>query len=229
MVLLAGLFGLGAHGLTAATLGDADRGEAHWNQCAKCHMVGQSAENRVGPHLNELIGRRAATIDGYRYSKAMQRAGADGLVWTPETIDQYVANPKVLVTGTRMSFRGIDDAAARADLIAYLQRYSVSPADLPEGPATAVPTDPDVNPEILAIVGDPAYGQYLASECVTCHQASGADLGIPSIVGWPKDDFVIAMQAYKAQVRLHPVMRLIAGRLADEEIAALAAYFEGVE
>ena len=89
--------------------------------------------------------------------------------------------------------------------------------------------DHSVAPEVLAIIGDPAYGEYLSGECTSCHQVSGADDGIPSITNWPKDDFVIAMHAYKEGVRLHPVMQMMAGRLSDEEIAALAAYFERIE
>jgi cytochrome c len=159
----------------------------------------------------------------------MERAGADGLVWTAETLDHYIENPRSLVTGTRMAFRGIDEAEDRADLIAFLRRYSASPRDIPEAAPTALPRDPDVDPAVLAIEGDPAYGEYLASECLTCHQASGADEGIPSITGWPERDFVTVMHAYKNKHRPHPVMRMIAGTLSDEEIAALAAYFRGVE
>ena len=90
-------------------------------------------------------------------------------------------------------------------------------------------TDPDLSPEILAIEGDPDYGEYLASECQTCHQADGSDQGIPSVTGWPAEDFVVAMHAYKQKLRPHPVMQMMAGRLNEEEIAALAAYFATLE
>ena len=106
-----------------------------------------------------------------------------------------------------------------------MRQYSASPSDIPESAPTAAPRDPDVDPAILAIEGDPAYGEYLSTECVTCHQAGGEDKGIPSITGWPVEDFVVAMQAYKKQARPHPVMQMMAGRLSDEEIAGLAAYF----
>jgi cytochrome c len=213
---------------SAQTMGDPDRGEDIWRQCASCHMVGTDARNRVGPHLNNLFGRRAAAIEGYNYSRNLQRAGADGLTWTAETLHAYVENPRALVTGTRMAYRGMPDETDRADLIAFLRRYSASPANIPESPPTRNPTDPDLDPAILAIVGDPAYGEYLSSECVTCHQADGSDKGIPSITGWPTEDFVIAMHAYKRKLRPHPVMQMMAGRLSDEEIAALAAWFNGV-
>lgn len=191
-------------------------------------MVGPDARNRVGPHLNDLFGRRAASVPGYRYSADMARAGADGLIWTAETLNAYLENPRTLVTGTRMAFRGMPDAGDRADLIAWLRQFSASPANIPESPPTRSATDPDLDPRILQIVGDPAYGEYLSSECVTCHQADGSDKGIPSITGWPVEDFVRAMHAYKQKLRPHPVMQMMAGRLSDEEIAALAAYFNGV-
>ena len=82
---------------------------------------------------------------------------------------------------------------------------------------------------MLAIVGDAEYGEYLSSECLTCHQSSGSNDGIPGITAWPTEDFVIAMHAYKQKIRSHPVMQMMAGRLSDEEIAALAAYFSDLE
>ena len=206
--------------------GDPDSGGALYaSQCATCHMVGADARNRVGPILNGIFDRQAASVADYTYSPAMERAGADGLTWTHETLDAYIAAPKALVTGTKMSFRGLEDQQARADLIAFLRQYSASPADIPESAPTAEATNPDLDPAILELVGDPAYGQYLSSECMTCHQADGDDAGIPSMIGWPTEDFVLAMHAYKQKLRPHLVMQMMASRLSDEEIAGLAAYF----
>jgi len=78
-----------------------------------------------------------------------------------------------------------------------------------------------------AYADNKALGQYLASECTACHQLSGASTGIPPIVGWPKDQFVAVVKSYRAKERDNEVMQTIAARLTDEEIAALAAYFEG--
>ncbi|MEM6465450.1 MAG: c-type cytochrome [Pseudomonadota bacterium] len=86
-----------------------------------------------------------------------------------------------------------------------------------------------VSAEILALVGDVEYGEYLASECTTCHQADGGNTGIPSIVGWDTAPFVSAMHAYKEKHRENPVMQMITSRLANDEIAALAAYFKDLE
>ena len=73
--------------------------------------------------------------------------------------------------------------------------------------------------------GDRALGEYLSSECVTCHQLSGKFEGIPPIVGWPEESFIEIMNEYRSKHRSNPVMQTIAGRFNNEEIAALAAYF----
>ena len=210
-------------------IGDAERGEKLFSKCSGCHEVGAGAESGIGPHLNGIYGRKAAAIDGFFYSKGIERAASDGLVWTLETLDAYIDNPKALVSGTRMSFRGIKDPQDRHDVLAYLRIFSDNPANIPEAAPTAQAREVDLPPEILAIVGDPEYGAYLSSECSTCHQIDGSDAGIPSITHWPKEDFVVAMHAYKRKLRPHPVMQMMAGRLSDEEIAALAAYYGALD
>lgn len=211
----------------AEDIGDADKGAKVFKKCKACHMVGADAKNRVGPHLNGVFGRKAAGLEDYKYSKSMKRAGADGLVWTEETMDAFFENPKSLVSKTKMSFKGLKKEKDRANLLAYLRTFSDDPANIPEAEPTAHQTI--VAPEVLAIKGDAEYGEYLSSDCMTCHQASGGDDGIPSIVGWPEDDFAVAMHAYKQKLRPHPVMQMMAGRLSNEEIAALAAYFKDLE
>ena len=227
-ILAAALGSAGA--LQAAELtGDPAAGEEVFQLCSGCHLLGPEAEDSVGPHLNGLFGRRAGSHEGYPYSDGLTRMGTEGLTWSFETLDAYIENPLALVSGTRMNFDGLADPQERADLMAFLRLYSASPADIPEAPRTANPTDHDLDPAILALEGDVEYGEYLSSECTTCHQADGSAQGIPSITQWPEDAFVVAMHAYKRKLRPHPVMQMIAGRLNDEEIAALAAYFATLE
>lgn len=219
-----------AAGLASANeLGDPDKGAEVFKKCKSCHQVGDGAKNRVGPQLNGIFGRPAGSLDGAIYSKSMLRAGDDGLIWTEETLDAFIENPKALISKTRMSFRGISDIKERSHLLAYLRVFSDDPANIPEAEPTATATDHDLDPAILALKGDPEYGEYLASECLTCHQISGNSDGIPAITGWPTEDFVVAMHAYKRKLRPHPVMQMMAGRLSDEEIAAIAAYFKDLE
>lgn len=209
-------------------LGDGDVGEKLFRQCAACHQVGPGARNMVGPKLNGVFDRRAGTMDGARYSPAMVAAGEAGLIWGREELDAYLADPRGFVPRNRMSFRGMSDPADRAHTIAYLRRFSDNPADIPEAAPTARALPHDLDPAILEVVGDPAYGEYLSSECTTCHQVDGDNDGIPSITGWPVEDFVIALHAYKVGGRTHPVMQMMAGRLSDEEISSLAEYFAGL-
>lgn len=76
--------------------------------------------------------------------------------------------------------------------------------------------------------GNKALGEYLSSECVTCHQTSGRFEGIPPIISWPEATFIAVMNEYREKKRPNPIMQTIAGRLNSDEIAALAAYFGGL-
>lgn len=202
---------------TPVLAGDPTKGAELLRKCKACHEVGPEARHRVGPALADFLGKTAGTQDGFRYSKAMRAAGENGLIWTDHALDLFLKKPRGQVPGTRMSFSGLTKPEDRQDVIAYLHQV----LDLPSKPQDGITLDP----AILALEGDPEYGEYLSSECKTCHQADGGDDGIPSIVGWAEADFVIAMQSYKMKERSNPVMQMLAGRLANDEIAALAAYF----
>jgi cytochrome c len=73
---------------------------------------------------------------------------------------------------------------------------------------------------------DLGYGEYLAGECVTCHRKSGA--GIPQINGIEAETFVTIMNAYRSKELDNKVMQMMAGRLDDEQIISLAAYFSSL-
>ena len=206
-----------------------ERGKELFAQCKRCHQVGGGAAHRIGPHLNDVFGRAAGSLADFRYSPAMRAAGADGLVWSEATLDRFFADPHAFVPRSRMNFDGMGGADDRAALLAWLRGFSGDGTDLPPAEPTATPEEYGLDPQILAIPGDPEYGAYLAGECTTCHRPDGADEGIPAITGWPLDDFVIALHAYKRGMRVHPVMQMVAGRLSDEEIAALAAHFHRAE
>ena len=216
MVAAAGLIPVAA---AAQAEGDAVVGEHVFKKCKACHEVGQDARKRSGPPLNNIINARAAQVADFRYSKAMEKAGDDGLHWTVADLDAFLTDPTDFVPKTKMRFKGLKSGKDRANVIAFLATFS--------GDQMAARKDEEfvVAPEVLAIEGDVDYGEYLSSECTTCHQTDGEDDGIPAIVGWDTDPFVVAMHAYRAKHRDHPVMSMIAGRLSDEEIAGLAAYF----
>lgn len=121
-LLLASAGGAFAQGDAAA--GDAAAGETVFKKCAACHAVGEGAKNKVGPHLNDVLGRTAGTLEGFKYSPAMIKAGEEGLVWTPETLAEFLAKPKDFVKGTKMAFGGLPNPDDAANVIAYLQTFS---------------------------------------------------------------------------------------------------------
>jgi cytochrome c len=100
--------------------GDATRGEKHFEDCASCHSL-MNGLNGVGPSLFGVFGRKAASLDDYRYSPALKRSG---IVWSPQTLDNFIADPQKAVPANRMPYAGLTDAAGRADLIAYLQKMA---------------------------------------------------------------------------------------------------------
>jgi cytochrome c len=90
------------------------RGMKQFSACAACHSVEHA--NGVGPYLNGIVGRRAGSVDGFHYSRAMKGAGT----WSPARLDAFIAEPQHAVPGTVMPYAGLPDAKARADLLAYL-------------------------------------------------------------------------------------------------------------
>jgi cytochrome c2 len=118
---------------------DVSAGQKVFAKCTACHAVGEGARNKVGPELNELIGRVAGGLEGYKYSKAMIAAGEGGLVWTSETLRDYLADPKGAVKGTKMAFAGLKKEEDLANVIAYLATYSTGASDASEAPADSAP------------------------------------------------------------------------------------------
>lgn len=99
---------------------DIARGEVVFKKCVACHDV-ERARNKMGPHLNGLVGRMAGSVDGFKYSQAMRDAGAAGLVWDDAKLKEFIASPKNTVKGTSMRFFGLWSDSDIADVIAYIQ------------------------------------------------------------------------------------------------------------
>jgi cytochrome c len=98
---------------------DATRGQKKYEECAACHSLDRAATDSVGPTLYGVFTRKAGELPDFRFSPAMKRSG---IQWTPQTLDTFLTDPQATVPANRMPYAGMTDAAARADLIAYLQQ-----------------------------------------------------------------------------------------------------------
>lgn len=113
-LLLAGILVLPAPRGAAAA--DPATGQSVFKTCAACHAV-EPGKKKLGPSLHGVVGRKAGSVAGFNYSKAMKNAGH---VWSEANLDAYLTNPRKFVPGNRMPFPGLKDAGKRADVIAYL-------------------------------------------------------------------------------------------------------------
>ena len=97
--------------------GDIAKGKKVFRKCKACHYL-EKERNKTGPHLVNIMGRAAGTVEGYKYSKAMARSG---LVWDEITMAGFLKKPKKYLKGTRMAFVGLRKESDIADVIAYLK------------------------------------------------------------------------------------------------------------
>jgi cytochrome c len=96
---------------------DVAAGEKTFKACKACHHI--DGTNATGPHLNGVVGRPRATVDGFGYSDAMLSKKGDP--WTPDNLYLFLKSPKADVPGTKMGFAGLPKPQDRANVIAYLE------------------------------------------------------------------------------------------------------------
>ncbi|MEZ0494949.1 cytochrome c family protein [Sphingomonas sp. IW22] len=97
--------------------GDAAKGKATFARCAACHSL-TPGKKGIGPSLAGVVGRKAGTLAGYRYSPAMTKSG---LTWDEATIARFIAGPSKVVPGTKMMAPPISNPQDQANVIAYLK------------------------------------------------------------------------------------------------------------
>jgi cytochrome c len=102
--------------------GDATKGEKVFMTCKACHDV-EKGVNKVGPTLKGVVGRKTASVEGFKYSDAMKAKGEAGQVWDEATLAAYLPDPKKFVPGTKMAFAGLKKPDQVADVIAYLKAH----------------------------------------------------------------------------------------------------------
>lgn len=97
-------------------------------KCSQCHDAAKSGGHGKGPHLWNVMGRKAASAPGFIYSDAMKKTG---VVWSFATLDFYLADTERAVPGRAMNFSGIRDDTQRANIVAFLRTLSDTPVPLP--------------------------------------------------------------------------------------------------
>jgi len=98
-------------------------------KCSSCHDHKKQGGHGKGPHLWNLLGRKAGTMEGFEFSPAMRNSGH---TWNISTLNYYLINTEQAVPGRLMDFRGMRRDKERANLIAFLRQFNDNPPDLPE-------------------------------------------------------------------------------------------------
>ena len=122
------LLGTGSAGL-AADEPDVAAGKTVFKKCRACHVIDQE-KNRVGPHLVDIVGRKAGVIEGYKYSKALKKMAEEGgLVWDEANLDKYLESPRKFIKRGKMAFAGLRNLQDRINIIAFLKAEAKAKSD----------------------------------------------------------------------------------------------------
>lgn len=102
--------------------GDPVAGKSVFEQCAQCHALGgQPGATSAGPHLNGIMGRRAASVPEFNYSPQLR---SSRITWDTAYLARFLKAPKNLIPGTRMLFNGLSNPKDVSDVIAYMTRFN---------------------------------------------------------------------------------------------------------
>lgn len=190
--------------------------------CLACHSVLPGDATHIGPSLSGVAGREMGADLNYTYSTAFTAKAMEGGVWDRNTMDRFLKNPQALIEGIAMNYPGVPDDDKRKVLLDWL--FSDPAANLAVVESANYLNDSEVR-KILDNPVDIAYGEYLAGECLTCHQVDTHDSRIPPIHKLTQDYFIYALLEYRNGARSNPVMQTVAGALGADEIATLSVFF----
>ncbi len=107
---------------------DPHKGQADVKVCGACHNFEKGAGAKVGPPLWGVVDRPVASLANFQYSDGLKKKGGE---WSLDNINQFIANPKNYIAGTKMGFAGETNPEKRADILAYLNTLTDSPHPLP--------------------------------------------------------------------------------------------------
>lgn len=190
--------------------------------CLACHSLEPEGSTYVGPSLAGVAGQPLANDSNYNYSESFAQRATEGLIWDRATLDQFLEHPQAMIPGTAMSYPGVADPAARLILVEWLLS---DPASKAENLAGAYYSRDFAVQAVLETPADLEYGEYLAGECLTCHQPGHNSGKVPPIHGLTADYFIYALLEYQNGARNNRVMQVMSARLGTEELAALSAVF----
>ena len=109
-------------------MGTVEHGEKVFKKCLACHVVKKGGNNKIGPVLYGVLGKKVASIENYKYSKALANYDKE---WTFEEMNGYLRKPQKHIKGTKMAFAGLRKEKDRASVILYLNKNSDNPLPLP--------------------------------------------------------------------------------------------------
>ena len=109
-------------------LGDLTHGEKVFKKCSACHSIEAGGSNKIGPALYNVVGRKIAVVQDYKYSKALIEYKKN---WSFEELNGFLIKPQKWIKGTKMAYAGLRKEKDRASVILYLNKYSDNPLPLP--------------------------------------------------------------------------------------------------
>jgi len=109
-------------------LGSADKGKKVFNKCAACHSITEGGGNKIGPALYSILGREMASVNNFKYSKALSQFGKS---WGFDEMNAFLTKPAKYIKGTKMAFAGLKNDEDRASVILYMNQQAKNPLPLP--------------------------------------------------------------------------------------------------
>ena len=109
-------------------MGDVASGEKIFKKCASCHSIAKGGNNKIGPALYNVVGRKVGGVNDYKYSKALAEYDKS---WSFEELNGFLLKPTKWIKGTKMAYAGLRKEKDRASIIKYLNENSDNPLQLP--------------------------------------------------------------------------------------------------